>query len=299
MQFYPEGQNMIKGPYSFSKLEHACRTGAVLEACAAAFNTKKQLVFHLGCCTGIMPYEECAYGIQEGTVREIAVLTRVGRPCCFTVTSLPQDSTGVCLLSRRNAQLACMKQQLNMLMPGDCITCLVTSLESFGAFCDVGCGISALLPIDCMSVSRISSPTDRLQLFQTLRCIVKQRDTQGRLVLSLKELLGTWKENAALYQAGETVTGIVRSVESYGVFVELAPNLTGLAEPTEGITPGQPVSVYIKSILPDKMKIKLVILSTLERDVSPSPLSYFIREGHLDRWDYSPASCEKQISTIF
>ena len=39
---------------------------------------------------------------------------------------------------------------------------IVTHIEPFGAFCDVGCGISALLPIDCMSVSRISSPADRV-----------------------------------------------------------------------------------------------------------------------------------------
>ena len=41
--------------------------------------------------------------------------------------------------------------------PDDILPCIVTHIEPFGAFCDVGCGISALLPIDCMSVSRISS----------------------------------------------------------------------------------------------------------------------------------------------
>ena len=108
----------------------------------------------------------------------------------------------------------------------------MTHIESFGAFCDVGCGIAALLPIDCLSVSRIASPADRVQVGQQLLCAVKNRDAQGRIVLTLRELLGTWSENAACFAAGETVVGIVRSVEEYGVFIEIAPNLAGLANRT-------------------------------------------------------------------
>ena len=132
----------------------------------------------------------------------------------------------------------------------------MTHLESFGAFCDIGCGVPALLPIDCMSVSRIQSPADRVHEGQDILCAVKSRDTEGRIVLTMKELLGTWLENAAAFAAGETVVGLVRSVEPYGVFVELAPNLAGLAEAAPGLDCGQLVSVYIKSIIPEKMKIK-------------------------------------------
>lgn len=56
-------------------------------------------------------------------------------------------------------------------------------------------------------------------------CAIKNRDPQGRIVLTLRELLGTWSENAACFAPGETVVGIVRSVEDYGVFIEIAPNL--------------------------------------------------------------------------
>lgn len=57
----------------------------------------------------------------------------------------------------------------------------------------------------------------------------------GRICLSQRELLGTWEENASLFEQGETVAGIVRSVEDYGIFVELTPNLAGLAEFREGV----------------------------------------------------------------
>ena len=82
------------------------------------------------------------------------------------------------------------------------IPCTVTHIENFGAFCDVGCGISALLPIDCLSVSRIASPADRVTVGQQLLCAIKNRDEQDRIVLTLRELLGTWSENAACFAAG-------------------------------------------------------------------------------------------------
>ena len=53
----------------------------------------------------------------------------------------------------------------------------------------------------------------------------------NRICLSQRELLGTWEENAALFSQGETVAGVVRSVESYGIFVELTPNLAGWRSP--------------------------------------------------------------------
>ena len=163
----------------------------------------------------------------------------------------------------------------------------------------MGCGISALLPIDCLSVSRIQTPADRVAVGEAIFCAVKSRDAQGRLVLSLKELLGTWQQNAELFRVGETVVGLVRSIETYGVFIEIAPNLAGLAESCEGLRVGQPVSVYIKNILPEKMKVKLVIVN---RDLG-GPLHfeprYFVSEGHLDRWVYSTAGSSKYIETDF
>ena len=107
----------------------------------------------------------------------------------------------------------------------------------------------------------------------------------GRVQLSHKELLGTWSENACHFEAGETVTGIVRSVMDYGIFVELAPNLTGLAEPLEGYQAGDSVSVYLKSILPDRQKIKLAIIGTVAPQ-PPAPLAYRATAGRVVDWNY-------------
>lgn len=299
VEYKPEGQGRCAADLSEEELRAAAASDAILESTALAFDHDHRLRFELCGRTAYMPYEECADGAGTSAVRDIAILTRVGRPTCFVIEQMPLDAGGAFLLSRRKAQQACKVEYLDTLFPGDIIPCCVTHLENFGAFCDVGCGISALLPIDCLSVSRIQTPADRVAVGEAIFCAVKSRDAQGRLVLSLKELLGTWQQNAELFRVGETVVGLVRSIETYGVFIEIAPNLAGLAESCEGLRVGQPVSVYIKNILPEKMKVKLVIVN---RDLG-GPLHfeprYFVSEGHLDRWIYSTAGSSKYIETDF
>ncbi|MBQ8884420.1 MAG: 30S ribosomal protein S1, partial [Oscillospiraceae bacterium] len=156
----------------------------------------------------------------------------------------------------------------------------------------------SLIPIDAISVSRIAHPSDRYTNGQNIRVIVKSNEN-GRICLTHKELLGTWTENAELFQSGETVSGIVRSVESYGVFVELAPNLAGLAEPFPNAKVGQSASVYIKAIIPEKMKVKLIIVDVFDENIIPEPVEYYITEGKIDKWEYSTENSKKEIISIF
>ena len=249
-----------------------------------------------------MPRACCALGIAEGQVREIAVLSRVGTPTCFVVTDIDEESEPPTVwLSRTAVQLRAQEALLSSLSPGDIIPAAVTHLEPFGAFVDIGCGLPSLIGIENLSVSRIYHPSDRLTVGQSIRAAVRSVDVENRrITLTHRELLGTWEENAALFAAGETVRGIVRSVEPYGVFIELAPNLSGLAENREGLTPGTPVSVYIKSILPQRMKIKLSVIDILPHTDTPEPPRYFVSGDHIDRWVYTPADCDrKYIATEF
>lgn len=300
LEYRAEGLCRNANRLTGEELARCLQTREVLQSTALAFDTSRRLRFALCGRRAYMPFEECVDHTPEETVKDIAVLTRVGRPTCFVLTGCgEEDGETVYWLSRAEAQRRCRREYLDMLENGSVIPCTVTHIESFGAFCDVGCGIAALLPIDCLSVSRIASPADRVQVGQQLLCAVKNRDAQGRIVLTLRELLGTWSENAACFAAGETVVGIVRSVEEYGVFIEIAPNLAGLAEPDRALRPGQAVSVYIKSILPDKMKIKLVVVNKeLNQPLRFEP-HYFVTRGRLRRWTYSTPQSRKQIETVF
>lgn len=190
------------------------------------------------------------------------------------------------------------KQYIENLSPGDIVPAKVTHLEQFGCFVDIGCGIPSLIPIDAVSVSRISHPSDRFYPGQDIKVIIKGIDSD-RIWLSHKELLGTWQENADMFTAGETVSGIVRSIEDYGIFIELSPNLAGLAEPRENAQIGQYASVYIKAVIPEKMKVKLIIVDIFNAEYKPSPLKYFVNDSHISQWRYPPDSSDKIIESVF
>ncbi len=281
-------------------LHEAARQGTILEAKAVLCDAEHNLTVDLGCMRGVIPREEGAIGIRDGSVRDIAVISRVNRPVCFTVTDFRTDGNGreYALLSREKAQRLCLEHYISTLKAGDVIPARVTHLESFGAFADVGCGIVALLPIDAISVSRIEHPKERFAVGMDIKAIVKGIEN-GRISLSHKELLGTWEENVSVFRAGETVSGIVRSVENYGAFVELSPNLAGLAESREGVRAGQQASVYIKSIIPEKMKIKLIIIDTFDYRYNPQPPRYFQNSDHISRFLYSPENCRKRVESVF
>lgn len=304
----PENREYIS---SLSGLERAMMCGKILEANAILCDERSRLLVDLYGVRGFIEREECVYCRGGESIKDIAIITRVGKPVCFKVMSIGHDETGpYAILSRREAQRECATYHLADLIPGDVIDARVTHLESFGAFVDIGCGISSLLSIDCISVSRISHPKSRLSVGMNIHTVVKAIDRDsGRIFVSLKELLGTWEENAADFHAGSTVAGVIRSIENYGVFVELTPNLAGLAELRDGgsaiLTPdsvGCRAAVYIKSIIPERMKIKLVLIDCSCDVVPPSPLRYFVntqRVRHIDRWKYSPECSSKVSESIF
>ena len=303
--YYPEGRLIntvenLSAMQSLSQLTDAYHNGKILEARAVVCDASHNLIVDLGFMKGIIPREEGAIGIREGTVRDIAVISRVNRPVCFVITDFQKDNDGrtIAVLSRRLAQERCMREYISALIPGDVIDAKITHLESFGAFADIGCGIVSLIPIDAISVSRIEHPSERFAVGMEIKAVVKSFDN-GRISLTHKELLGTWEENASRFEIGETVAGVIRSIEEYGAFVELAPNLAGLAEIKDNIHAGQQASVYIKNIIPSRMKIKLIIIDTFDYDYQPHTPEYFFTGSHMDSFYYSPTVSEKVIETHF
>lgn len=305
MKFYPEGHWIDRtenksAMLNIGALYDAMHSEMILEARSVICDSEHNLHVDLKCMRGVIPREEGALGIREGTVRDIAIISRVNKPVCFIITDIVRDTYGrlTAILSRRRAQEKCMEEYVENLLIGDVIDARITHLEPFGAFADIGCGIVSLLPIDSISVSRISHPRERFKVGMDIRAVVRAKEA-GRVTLSHKELLGTWSENAALFHVGETVAGIVRSVEPYGIFIELTPNLAGLAEVRENVQPGQQASVYIKSMLPSRMKVKLAIVESFDYEYRPEPPQYYFSGDHMDEFLYSPPESERRIVTNF
>ncbi|MGN0526546.1 MAG: S1 RNA-binding domain-containing protein [Acutalibacteraceae bacterium] len=305
MWHLPEGMNFKEKEnlmylQNYENFFKAYMDGKVLEARTGYCDKEHNLHIDFGFIQGIIPRDDCAIGIKDGTTRDIAIIARVNKPVKFVITKIEViNGRKVAILNRRTVQERFMNEILSKMRSGDIINAKITHLETFGVFCDIGCGINALLPIDNISVSRIPHPNVRFTANDDIRVIIKSIDADGKVTLSHKELLGTWEENAANFSVGETVSGIVRSVESYGIFVELTPNLAGLAEYTNSVYEGQHTSVYIKSIIPEKMKFKLIIVDSFDADYLKKKPVYYYNDNHIDYFRYSPLNSHKNIETFF
>ena len=70
----------------------------------------------------------------------------------------------------------------------------------------------------------------------------------------------------------------------------------------KGVKAGQSAAVFIKSIIPERMKIKLVLIDAYRTPKELPPVRYYIdtaKVSRIDYWKYSPDECPRIIETIF
>ncbi len=238
-------------PLTLSALRDAQSSGAVLEAAALRCDAALCLHFQFGERHCPDAPEEVTAPWITGAGRDIAVLSRVGKPCVFTVTDLSADAKGapVALLSRKQAQEDAITALEALLRPGSVVTGRIVGMEPFGALWTLA-GASWRCCLRRTSPPPASRhPWERFQIGQKILAVVKSLDRAShRITLTHRELLGTWLENASLFGAGDTVQGIVRGIQDYGAFIELTPNLSGLTDRRDDLHEGDAVSVNIRSL---------------------------------------------------
>ena len=178
----------------------------------------------------------------------------------FKIKEIENDEL---ILSRKQVQKEAINWIKNDLEIGQKVDGIVKNIKPYGAFIEIGGGIVGLVHIEDLSVARIKSPYERIKIGQKLEIVVKSINReQGKVILSYKEILGSWEENASKFTVGTKVKGKVRETEKNknGIFIELTPNLVGMAEYEDGLEYGQDIDVYIKKIDYDKKKVKLLIV---------------------------------------
>ena len=202
-RYSPEGRLIStpenkKNTADKGSLINACRNRTVLESRVLLCDNEHNLHLDLGPMRGIIPRCEGAIGIEDGSVRDIALISRVNKPVCFIITGFETNSYGetMAILSRKRVQQDCYNEYICKLNKGDVIDAKITHTEGFGAFADIGAGLVALMPIDAISVSRIPHPNVRFSAGDDIKAVIKDIAPDGKITLSHKELLGTWEQNA-------------------------------------------------------------------------------------------------------
>jgi len=263
-RFMPEGWNITDESITKEQLASAMSTGEILQGKVNKCDSNYNLYINFGNnVTGIIPREEVeAVNIDEvGIPKPNVCISKINKYVQFKVKEV--DSENNFVLSRKAVGKDALEWINHDLQEGMIVKGIVKSMQPYGVFVEIGGGIVALLQIEDISIARIKTPAERLKIGQKIDVMIKCIDRKmHRVILTYKELLGTWEDNIKDFKEGETVTGIARETEKSknGIFIELKPNLVGMAEYKEGIEYGQNVNVYIKRIIPDRKKVKLLIV---------------------------------------
>ncbi|MFH1665032.1 MAG: 30S ribosomal protein S1 [Candidatus Omnitrophota bacterium] len=118
---------------------------------------------------------------------------------------------------------------------GDCVKGVVRNITDFGAFVDIGGGITGLLHITDMSWGRINHPSEIVSVGGEINVQILDFDkTTIRVSLGLKQLTpNPWENVDVKYPEGSVVTGKVVNIMPYGIFVELERGIEGLIHVSE------------------------------------------------------------------
>lgn len=209
----------------------------------------------------------------------------VGQRLRFRVTKIESGGRNV-VVARRGlleAEAAAAAASVwERLRVGDTVRGRVTSLRDFGAFVDLG-GVDGLIHVSELGHTRARKPEDVLQLGQEVEAQVVKLEPgdgpgRGRISLSLKALeADPWSDVARRFPLGATVSGVVRRLEPFGAFVELAPGVDGLvhiskltldrriSHPRQAVNPGDEVEVTVTAIDADKRRIGLSMVEQARR----------------------------------
>lgn len=210
-----------------------------------------------------------------------------GRTLRVKVKEIDRENNKVILSAKEvlDAEFEQNKQNIiSGLQVGQELDGTVQRLTPFGAFVDIG-GIDGLVHVSELSWQHVAHPKDVVTEGQSVRVkVLKVDPANGKISLSIKAAQpGPWEQSSDKFNIGDIVTGTVRRIVSFGVFVEIAPGVEGLvhisqlahrhvATPNEVVKEGQEVQAKILDFNPAEKRVSLSIKETEEApEQAPRP----------------------------
>ena len=226
-EFFPEGWKVDHDLITKEDLVNSLQTGEILEAKVQRCDLQCNLHFQFeNGLTGIIPKQkvELEDGKKENPKKYFGKVNKILQ---FVVTDVNQADDTQFFLSRVEVEDQVKKWIQEDLQEGQILNGIVRSMKPYGVFVEIAGGVVGLLHIEDISIGRIREP-----------------------------------ENVEKIKEGQILPGIVREKEKNrnGIFIELMPNLIGLAEYRENLNYGTKVKVYVKKIQKEKKKIKLIVI---------------------------------------
>tara|TARA_B100000989_G_scaffold120450_1_gene88802 strand:+ start:2208 stop:4019 length:1812 start_codon:yes stop_codon:yes gene_type:complete len=123
---------------------------------------------------------------------------------------------------------------ISQLEKGQVLEGTVKNMTSYGVFIDLG-GVDGLIHITDLSWSRISHPSEILELDQTIKVVILDfDDDKSKIQLGLKQLTDhPWDKLGDDVKEGSKVSGKVVVIADYGAFIEIGEGIEGLVHVSE------------------------------------------------------------------
>jgi len=145
----------------------------------------------------------------------------------------------------------------------------IAGLAEFGAFVDLGAGVSGLVHLSELSHTRVSRPGDAVKVGELVNVkILKLNEQENRISLSIRQAeKDPWSDIEEHVKVGKVHGGTIRRLTDFGAFVELLPGVEALAPASEfppsrsgwkdGLEPGQAGDWLVLSVDQGQRRISL------------------------------------------
>jgi len=164
----------------------------------------------------------------------------------------------------------------------------VTNIADYGAFVEIEDGVEGLVHVSEMDwTNKNVNPSKVVQTGEEVEVMVLDVDEERRRIsLGLKQCKANpWKEFAENFNRGDKVSGQVKSITDFGVFIGLSGNIDGLVhlsdiswdvpgeEAVRSYQKGQLIEAMVLSIDPERERISLGI-----KQLAKDPFSGYVAE---------------------
>lgn len=256
---------------AWNQIVELFRTGAAIEV-KALEASKGGLIVRLNFLNGFLPvsqlapdhYPRVAGGDKSKILEKLK--TFVGLSMDVRIIDIDEREEKL-IVSEKAIWEERQKNVINKYKKGDIIEGTVSALADFGAFVKFDI-LEGLVHISEIAWQRIDHPRDLLKVDDAVKAEIIGIEG-SKVFLSMKKLVNDpWKVVEEKYKVGQKVKGKVLKINPFGFFVELDPDIHGLAhvselsskpvdDPSKIATVGDEMEFVIVSIEPEQHRLGL------------------------------------------
>ncbi len=251
---------------AWEEIRRAFTAADVIEAKVAEAN-KGGLIVRIGHVGGFLPvsqlapdnYPRVTGGDKNRILEKLKGL--VGATLSVRILDLNEDDEKL-IVSEKTVWEERQKNVIARYKVGDAIEGEVTALADFGAFVKFD-ALEGLVHISEIAWQRIDHPRDLLKIGQTVKAEIIGIEG-SKIFLSMKKLIrDPWQDVGEKYKIGDLVEGTILKINPFGFFVELDPEIHGLAHVSElSDKPVADINTLAKA--GDTMKFRVISIEPAE-----------------------------------